>query len=103
MEARLDNSYNSKKKLRDLDKVLGEQYRSDPRATGLTFTQYKEQWKEAIRLKQLKIRYSPFEPMPDESAEEFKKRMRTETILSPVETEEEFQKRIGNAFHKGGG
>lgn len=96
----LEKSTETKQKLRELDKYLGEQYRQDPSAVGMTYSEYKKQWQESIKLKQLKTRYSPFEPMPGESVMEFKKRLKSVTILVPSETMEEFEQRMGSSFHK---
>ena len=90
----------TKQRTRELDRILGQQYREDQNAIGMTYSEYKKKWQEALKLKQLKTRYSMYEPLPNESTIEFKKRLRTVTVLMPTETEEEFIKRVGTAFHK---
>lgn len=83
---------------RDLDKLIGEEYRSNPSVANLSFTEFKKQWKEAQKLKQMKKHYSAFEPMPNETIQDFKERLHGVTILIPSETIEEFNKRIGKVF-----
>jgi len=83
---------------RDLDKIIGEEYRTNSSVAHLSFSEFKKQWKEAQKLKQLKKRYSAFEPLPNETIEEFKQRLHGITILIPVETFEEFNSRVGKAF-----
>lgn len=90
----------TKQKTRELDRFLGQQYREDQNAIGMTYSEYKKKWQESMKLKQLKTRYSMYEPLPNESTKEFKKRLRTITILVPTETEEEYLQRVGKAFHK---
>ena len=90
----------NKQKIREVDRFLGEQYRRDPSAAGISYGEYKKNWQESIKLRQLKTRYSAFEPMPNESVMDFKKRLRTVVILMPTETNEEFNQRVGRAFHK---
>ena len=94
----LHKNRENKQKNRELDRVLGEQYRTDERAIGLTYTEYKKQWQEAIKLRELKTHYSVFEPIPGESSYDFKKRLRSVTLIVPIETKEEFEKRVGSAF-----
>jgi hypothetical protein len=94
----LHKNRENKQKNREEDRVLGQQYRDDPRAIGLTFTEYKKQWQESIKLKQLKTHYDIFEPLPSESPYDFKKRLRSVTLIVPVETKEEFLQRMGKSF-----
>ena len=67
----LHKNRENKQKNREIDRVLGEQYRTDQRAIGLTYTEYKKQWQESIKLKELKTHYSVFEPTPGESPYDF--------------------------------
>ena len=94
----LHKNRENKQKNRELDRILGEQYRTDERAIGLTYTEYKKQWQEAIKLKELKTHYSVFEPTPGESPYDFKKRLRSITLIVPIETKQEFEQRVGSAF-----
>ena len=94
----LHKNRENKQKNRELDSVLGEEYRTDQRAIGLTYTEYKRHYQEAIKLKELKTHYSVFEPTPGESPYDFKKRLRSVTLIVPIETKEEFEKRVGTAF-----
>lgn len=94
----LHKNRENKQKNRELDRILGEQYRNDERAVGLTYTEYKKQWQESIKLKELKTHYSVFEPTPGESPYDFKKRLRSITLIVPIETKEEFEQRVGSAF-----
>jgi len=94
----LHKNRENKQKNREIDRILGEQYRTDQRAIGLSYTEYKKQWQESIKLKELKTHYSVFEPMPGESSYDFKKRLRSVTLIIPVETKEEFEQRIREAF-----
>ena len=84
---------------RNAEKILGEQYRNSG-LTNMTFTEYKRQWKEAQKLKQMKIHYSAFEPLPNETIQEFKERLHGVNILIPSETVEEFNNRIGKLFSR---
>ena len=97
---KVDTSYQKKYDNRRLDRILGQQYREDPSAVGITFAEYKQQYQESIKLRQLKTRYSPFEPMPKETVTDFKKRLRSVTIDVPIETYEEFQQRFERAFNQ---
>ena len=90
----------SKQRNRELDKRLGQQYREDPSASGMTYQEYKNEYFESIKIKRMKTRYSAFEPLPYESASDFKKRMRSITLFEPIETIEEYHKRVGKVFHK---
>jgi len=83
---------------RDLDKLIGKQYR-DSNET-IPYTEYKKQWLEAQKLKKMKKHYSAFEPMPDEPIEDFKKRLEGITILIPTETIEDFNTRMKKVFGK---
>ena len=94
----LQSRRENQQKNREIDRILGEQYRTDQRAIGLTYTEYKKQWQESIKLKELKTHYSVFEPTPGESPYDFKKRLRSITLIVPIETKEEFEKRVGSAF-----
>ena len=94
----LHKNRENKQKNREIDRVLGEQYRTDERAIGLTYTEYKKNWMESIKLKELKTHYSVFEPTPGESPYDFKKRLRSITLIVPVETKQEFEERVGSSF-----
>lgn len=94
----LEKSRENKQRNRELDKTLGEQYRLDPRAVGMTFSDYKKEWQESIKLKELKTHYSAYEPLPYESPFEFKKRLKSVTLEVPIETKQEFINRVGTAF-----
>uniref|UniRef100_A0AAT9JA94 ORF69 n=1 Tax=Nitrosopumilaceae spindle-shaped virus TaxID=3065433 RepID=A0AAT9JA94_9VIRU len=94
----LNTNRENKQKNREIDRILGEQYRTDQRAIGLTYTEYKKNWLESIKLKELKTHYSVFEPTPGESPYDFKKRLRSITLIVPVETKEEFEQRLRETF-----
>jgi len=88
-----------KQKNRQLDSILGEQYRREA-PPGISFSDWKRLWKEAQKEKQMKIHYTAFEPMPKESLEDFKKRIAGCTILIPVETIEDYKKRVSATFNQ---
>lgn len=94
MATRTTNNQENQRELRELDKKLGQQYRTDPSAVNISYIEYRKIWKEAQRVKNMKTRYSLFEPMPNESPLEFKKRNRTVTLEIPVETIEDYNARI---------
>lgn len=96
----LDPNATPKQRMRQLDHVLGQIYRTDPRANGISFSEYKEKYLESIKDKKLKTRYSMYEPYPGENAINFKKRMRTITLAVPSETNEEFNVRMEKIFNR---
>lgn len=94
----LERNRENKQKHRELDRILGEQYRTDERAIGLTYTEYKKLFQESLKLRELKTHYSIYEPMPGETTFDFKKRLRSVTLIIPTETKEEFEQRVGSLF-----
>ena len=95
-----DSTLNSTERNRALDKFLGEQYRKDTSASNIPYSEYKKHYLDSLKIKKMKIKYSAFEPMPLESAADFKKRMRNVILTEPIETIEEYEQRVGKAFHK---
>lgn len=88
----------TKQKNRELDKILGEQYRKE--SPNISYSDYKKLWLESQKDKQMKIHYTAFEPMPNESLEDFKKRMGGCTILIPVESIQEYKNRVSATFNQ---
>lgn len=91
---------NIKTEQRALDKYLGDIYRKDLCAAGMTFSEYKKNWKQAQKLKQMKYRYGIFEPLPNETATDFKKRMSPVILDIPAESIHDYEERIKRAFNK---
>ena len=89
----------TKQKNRELDKILGEQYRKES-PPNLSYSDYKKLWLQAQKDKQMKIHYTAFEPMPNESLEDFKKRIGGCTILIPVESIAEYKNRVSATFNQ---
>ena len=100
MQTSFESNADSKRKNRELDRWLGQRYREDANATGTTFAEYKQHYLDSLKIKHMKVKYSAFEPLPLESAAEFKKRMGSVKLIEPIETIEEYEKRVGKAFHK---
>ena len=100
MQQNSDSTLNSTERNRALDKFLGEQYRKDPSSNGITYAEYKKHYLDSLKIKRMKTKYSAFEPLPLESAADFKKRMRNVILAEPKETIEEYENRVGKAFHK---
>ena len=89
-----------KRDQRELDSILGKMYREDSSASGISFAEYKKQWKIAQKEKKMKQKYTIFEPMPGESPIDFKKRMKSVVMPIPVETFHEFDERMKKAFNR---
>ena len=100
VQQNFDSTLTSNQRNRALDKYLGEQYRKDPSASGITYAEYKKHYLDSLKIKRMKTKYSAFEPLPLESAADFKKRMRSVILPEPIETIEEYENRVGKAFHK---
>jgi hypothetical protein len=91
---------NVKIEQRALDKYLGDLYRTDPCSVSVTFSEYKKIWKQTQKLKQMKIRYGIFEPLPNETAIDFKKRLKPVILDIPIESLHDYEERIKRAFNK---
>ena len=100
MQNSFDSTLSSEQRNRALDKFLGQKYREDQSVADMTYAEYKQHYLDSLKIKRMKVKYSAFEPLPFELAKDFKKRMKTIILNEPIETIEEYENRVGKAFHK---